>query len=119
MEKLKALLGLSGTLDEGQTVVLQFVLDETRDFICHYCRLSEVPKNLENVWLAMAAEGYRMQGFGSAEVLGSVTGITEGKVSLSFAGASSLAVEQDRRVWRSYLAQLDRFRKAGWHGDED
>ena len=114
LEKLKVLLGLPDVLDARQEVLLGFVLDEARDFICRYCRVEVVPVGLENVLLAMAVEGYRQQQLGSDVVLGDVKEIVEGRVRMSFDGSSSVAGERLRAVWRSYVVQLDGFRKAGW-----
>lgn len=111
LEKLKSLLGVDGS---EKDILLQFALDRAEDTICNYCRISDVPEGLETVWLSMAMDFYRTEGYGNEAVPSEVKSITEGDVSVSF-GSMASATENAAVSWiKSYEPQLRRYRKAGW-----
>ena len=113
LEKLKILLGFEPA-NEDKDSILQFVIDKTTDMILNYCRIVELPKQLENVMLNMCVDMYRAENLGQGNAQGAVTGITEGDVSVSFGSSAIAAGDPGITFLRNYTAQLDRFRKVGW-----
>ena len=111
INKLHKLLGF----DEGEKEeILGFVLDKTNDMICNYCRRESVPAALENVQLNMCVDMYRAESLGQENAQGIVKSISEGDVSVSFGSASAVSENPGMEFLKSYEAQLNRFRKAGW-----
>lgn len=101
MDKLKMLLGIT---DDTQDALLEFLTGEVRDMICGYCRIEEVPTKLESLIPVIAADLYRMKGYGAAEAPQVVSTITEDKRSVSFQKNSS---ESD--ILQNYYRRLRPF----------
>lgn len=105
-ELLDKLLG--GGIDPE---ILLFALERARELILNYCRLKELPVGLENTLLSLSVDIYRAEQPGSAQAVGSVKGITEGDISVSYGFA---AENGGMTFLKDYTKTLDRYRKAGW-----
>jgi len=111
--KLKILLGIQE--DESKEFLAEFAYEQAGDMVKNYCRIDTVPAALENVVLSMAIDLYRSQNLGGEDAAtGPVKSISEGDVSVSFGSAASTSDNPAMKFLKDYMAQLDRFRKAGW-----
>ena len=113
-EKINKLHILLGIAEGEKEEILAFLLDKTADMICNYCRMSAVPAELENIQLNMVVDMYRAESLGQENAQGIVKSISEGDVSVSFGSASAVSENPGMEFLKSYEAQLNRFRKAGW-----
>ncbi|MCI1958839.1 MAG: phage head-tail connector protein [Clostridia bacterium] len=111
VQKLKALLGIS---DTAKDVLIEFTIDKVSEMICNYCNVSEVPQGLYNTMYSMCIDMYRSDQLGQEQAEGSVKGITEGDVSVSFGSASAVSDNPGMAFLKNYTGQLNRYRKAGW-----
>ena len=99
-DKLKLLLGITG---EDRDDILSFALETATDMALGYCNLDELPPQLENTVVRMAADLYRSEGYGDVTVNygsgnnGNTAQITGGKSILD-----------------DYRAQLNAFRRLRW-----
>lgn len=106
---LNKLLGLGQ--DEE---VLVFCLMSCEQAILDYCALSELPEALEPLLVQMAADKFRMSGFGAAETpTGPVKSLSEGSKSVTFSGAAEASADTSGLL-NNYAAQLQRYRRLRW-----
>ena len=111
LTKLRQLLGLK----EGEKdFILQFIIDKVSDMVCNYCNIEKIPKRLEDIVLNMCVDMYRAESLGQETPQGSIKGITEGDVSVSFGSLTSSTEDSGMRFLRNYIAQLQKFRKLVW-----
>lgn len=108
---LKSLLGINSN-DKDE--ILGFIIAKASDMVCNYCRLKTVPAGLERVMLNMCVDLYRTECLGQEQAGGPIRGITEGKVSVTFASATNSAEDEAMAFLRNYITQLNRYRKVGW-----
>src|SRR5690606_23680788 len=99
LEKLKMLLGIEGT-DEDE--LLTFILESTEKKILNYCNLKELPAELENVLVEMAARFYNSPD-------GVATSMRVGDTSVDYSTA-----KDEQNIIHDYKAQLHRFRRLSW-----
>ena len=99
IEKLKMLLGIEGTDDDER---LTFILESTEQKILNYCNLDELPTELENVLVEMAARFYNSPD-------GIATSIKVGDTSVNYS-----TVKDEQNIIHDYKAQLHRFRRLSW-----
>lgn len=111
LEMLKSLLGIG---DSSKDDILNFIIAKVSDMVCNYCRLKTVPVRLERVMLNMCVDLYRAECLGQEQADGPVRGISEGKVSVTFASATNSAEDEGMAFLRNYIGQLNRYRKVGW-----
>lgn len=117
LSKLKLFLGLSSDKDDEYLTLL---LDISKQEILNYCNLWELPKELELVWVIMAADLYnelqdkKHVSDSQEEGVGAVASIKEGDRTVSFETSNaSKTVSQIQRAAGEYvskLTQLNRFR---------
>ena len=74
-DKLKLLLGITG---EDRDDILSFALETVTDMALGYCNLDELPPQLENTVVRMAADLYRSEGYGQAAVPQVAQSVTRG-----------------------------------------
>jgi len=116
--KLKVLLGIQD--DESKEYQAEFAYEQAEEMVKNYCRIDRVPTGLSNVVLSMAIDLYRAGNFGSeAPATGAVQSISEGDIEVAFRPAVSTAENRymenpGMAFLKNYVAQLDRYRKAGW-----
>lgn len=110
LEKLKGLLGIPED-DTSQDGSLQFILNDVAETILNYCNLEELPKGITNTAYRMAADLYRYDRPGEAEVPVTVASISEGDTSTSFTSAADALAGG---LLKDYQGQLNRFRKLRW-----
>lgn len=85
METLKMLLGIK---DNEQDGLLSFLLADTENLIKSYCRIEFIPTKLESVIPVIAADMYRLKGYGAQNAPTQLTSETEGSRSRSYANIS-------------------------------
>ena len=111
LNKLKQLLGIAET-DISKDVVLEFIIEDTKETILNYCHLEVIPKGLINTSYRMAVELYKNENLGDQSVaLGSISSISEGDTSTSF---RSNASEFKESVLKNYKVQLNKYRRLTW-----
>lgn len=109
--KLKRLLGILPD-DESKDLILEFILEDTKEMILNYCNIEEIPICLNNTMLRMAVDLYRCENLGSEEMaLGSISSISEGDTSVSYRSSAS---EYKDSILKDYKKQLNRYRKLVW-----
>lgn len=109
VEKLKKLLGITGT---EQDPILEFIIDDVTETIKNYCHVSSIPSGLLNTAYRMAMDLYRNENIGDLSIsIGQVSSITEGDTSTSF--KSSTAEFKDH-IMKDYRTQLNKYRKLVW-----
>ena len=99
LEKLKMLLGIEGT-DENE--LLTFILESTEQKILNYCNLKELPAELENVLIEMAARFYN-----SPDGVADSMKVRDTSVNYS-------TTKDEQNIILDYKAQLNRFRRLSW-----
>ena len=99
LEKLKMLLGIEGT-DEDE--LLTFILESTEQKILNYCNINELPAELENVLIEMAARFYNSPD-------GVAASMKVGDTSVSYS-----TTKDEQNIIHDYKAQLCRFRRLNW-----
>lgn len=111
LQKLKKLLGIN---DDSKDEILQYEIDLVTDMVLNYCRINEIPDRLENVLLAMCMNYHRAVQAGNEDTPKSVSSVSEGDTSVSFASAYADEENPGMSFLANYTAQLNRFRKVGW-----
>lgn len=99
IEKLKLILGIEGT---EQDALLSFMLQSTERKILNYCNLKELPAELEDILIEMAAKFYHSPD-------GVVAGMRVGDTSVNYSAA-----KDEQNIIHDYKAQLHRFRRLSW-----
>lgn len=86
LEKVKALLGITGT---DQDEVLLFVIQTVEDLVLAYINQDTLPAPLENALIVMCVSYYKAAGLGTTQAaVGPVASVKRGDVTTSFANAS-------------------------------
>lgn len=109
LQKLKMLLGKK---DKEEDSILLYLIQQAEDFILNHCHVEEIPKGLETTLVNLAADHYRLEGWGKEQVEGIVKSIKEGDISVSYGSFSEL--NGDVNFLKDYISQLNQYRKAGW-----
>lgn len=99
---LKILLGIE---DDKQDGLLSFLISDVENSILGYCRLDIMPRQLESLIPAIAADYYRSKGYGKEEAPEIVKSISEGNRSVSYAETSP-----DNNFLSAYYKRLNPFR---------
>ena len=118
LEKVKALLGITGT---DQDEVLLFVIQTVEDLVLAYINQDTLPAPLENALIVMCVSYYKAAGLGTTQAaVGPVASVKRGDVTTSFANASgasgsastfNLGAEGDDFFgWRTVLNEFRRLR---------
>lgn len=105
VECLKALLGLT---DDEKDVLVQFAVENAEETVKNYCNIEEISEGLETTVLRMAADIYRNEVFGSADVPQTVASVTVGDTSTSFKTPAS---EYAGSILKNYKTTLNRYRR--------
>lgn len=121
LEELKILLGIElENLEKDK--ILNFILGKTKEMVKNYCAIEEIPKELKHTIFSIAVELYRENEYGSEELLGKVSSISEGDMAIHFDGTKSgyypsatlLEGFGGLTFLKNYTMQLDQFRKMRW-----
>ncbi|UYO63437.1 phage head-tail connector protein [Acetobacterium wieringae] len=108
LEKLKQLLGITGT---DQDALLQFCIDSVTETITDYCHVDTIPGGAMNTAYRMAMDLYRHENIGD-------TGLSPGVVASQSMGDVSISYREDstytQSLLKNYRAQLSRYRKLSW-----
>ena len=99
LEKLKMFLGIEGNEEDE---LLNFLLESTEQKILNYCNIDELPFELENVLVEMAARFYN-----SPDGIVFATKIGDTSVNYS-------TTKDEQNIIHDYKAQLHRFRRLSW-----
>jgi len=108
---------LQGLLGAGvNETAAQFCLDDCQRLALDYCNLEELPVGLESTVVRMAADLYRLQGYGQAAVpKGPVTSLKEGDQAVSYAADRAGAIAGSGAVLlTNYAGRLNEYRKLRW-----
>ena len=82
LENAKMLLGITGTTKDG---LLTYIGNLVNSMAVKYCRLAAAPDDFDMVLAPMVAERYRENGWGQEEAPQTVSGVTVGNETVSFA----------------------------------
>lgn len=109
----KRLALLNALLGEGRNEqVLAFCLSDCERLILDYCNLDALPEGIDPLLVRMAADRFRMGGYGQADAPGGpVAALSEGSKSVSFAGAAAVDASG---LLGDYAKQLSRYRRLAW-----
>ena len=113
-DKLKLLLGITG---EDRDDILSFALETVTDMALGYCNLDELPPQLENTVVRMAADLYRSEGYGQAAVPQVAQSVTRGDVTVHYGSGNNGNTAQitgGKSILDDYRAQLNAFRRLRW-----
>lgn len=110
--KLKPLLGIDVD-DTEKDDLLEFVLGNVKEVILNYCNLKKLPSGLEYTAYRMAAELYNSEQLGSTSPERPVSSMSEGDLSISFAGSMYESGYTDSLL-KNYTKQLARYRRVDW-----
>lgn len=105
VDKLKTLLGLT---DSEKDVLVEFALENAGETVKNYCHIEEIPEGLTTTVLRMAADIYRNEQMGSAEVPQAVSSVSIGDTSTSF---KTSGTEFSESIMKNYKAVLKRYRR--------
>ena len=119
LEKVKALLGITGT---DQDEVLLFVIQTVEDLVLAYINQDTLPAPLEKALIVMCVSYYKAAGLGSTQAAaGQVASVKRGDVQTSFAtssGASGSAATfnlgADGNDFFGWRTVLNEYRKLRW-----
>lgn len=80
------LLGMSAqeAQDNGKEPIIDFLISDTVEAVKAYCRLEDIPAQLEMLVALMTSRRYRENEFGNSEQLIDVKSISEGDRNISF-----------------------------------
>lgn len=81
VEVEKMLLGIK---DSSKDEILSFLTDDSVQLVISYCRIETLPEALFYLIPQIAADRYRMQGYGSEEAVKRVKSWTQGKRSEAY-----------------------------------
>ncbi len=113
-DKLKLLLGITG---EDRDDILSFALETATDMALGYCNLDELPPQLENTVVRMAADLYRSEGYGQAAVPQVAQSVARGDVTVNYGSGNNGNTAQitgGKSILDDYRAQLNAFRRLRW-----
>lgn len=100
---LKMLLGIR---DDEQNSLLSFLIEDSVNAVLAYCRIEVLPRQLESVVPALAADMYRAKGYGKTEAPSVVKSISQGERSISYAD-NNLSNDS---ILTNYYKRLNPFR---------
>lgn len=84
--QIKTLLGIK---DDSKDNILQFILEDCINMALSYCHIKEVPPMMESVIIRMAVRLYRDNGYGSEDTPVTVSSVSQGSKSESYAAPNS------------------------------
>ncbi len=96
---------LLGIKDDEQDGLLSFLINDTINMIMSYCHIEVLPRQLESLVPKIAADMYRIKGYGDSKSPEVVKSRSEGERSVTYA-------ENDNdEIFSNYYKRLDPFRK--------
>lgn len=104
IERIKScvlmLLGMSAQEadKDGKAAVIDFIIADTVEAVKAYCRIEDIPNQLEMLVAHMTARRYRENGYGNIDVPVDVKSISEGEQSVSFERRSISGILDDYRA---------------------
>lgn len=101
--RTKLLLGLT---DDGNKELINFCIEDAENTILNYCRLSFIPRPLESLVSLIAADMYRVNGYGSEKLPQDITSISQGERSVAY------ATHRADDVMERYYSRLKPYRRA-------
>lgn len=112
IEKLKLLLGITDDVKDG---ILTFTLETVNEMVKNFCNLEEVPEELKNTVVRMAADLYRSEGYGQESAPQFTKSVSRGDVTVTYADSYGAAkISGEKAILNDYRAQLVPFRKLRW-----
>ena len=102
LTRLKMLLGIK---DDEQDSLLSFLIDDVINLILGYCRIEVLPRQLESLVPVIAADLYRIKGYGSSDAPRTVKTVTEGENAITYESAAS-----EDSLLRNYYKRLNPFK---------
>ena len=115
--KLK-LLGYD--IPDGESEILEILIDEVRDYILNYCNIKEVPAELNSCWVSLVCQKYLQNklALGDMEGVenGNISSISEGETSISYDNSNSSVARMQKLIDKlgKVENQLIGFRKVKW-----
>jgi hypothetical protein len=115
--KLK-LLGYD--IPDGESEILEILIDEVRDYILNYCNIKEVPTELNSCWATLVCQKYLQNklALGDMEVVenGNISSVSEGETSISYDNSNSSVARMQRLIDKlgKVENQLVSYRKVKW-----
>lgn len=106
IEELKELLGISDSSKDG---LLLFAMMTTKDVICNFCNIEEIPNGLMSTAYRMAMDVFRRESLGT-QTAETVTSITVGDTSTTF-GSTQASTDYSDSLLKDYKMQLRRYRR--------
>lgn len=83
LDKIKILLGI-GETDASQYVILSFLIESITGYAKRYCKIENIPKDMENVLVEIIVNRFRAREYGNASIPQAVTAVSDGDQSVSF-----------------------------------
>lgn len=106
IEMLKVLLGIQ---NDEKEILLQFAYWNAIETVKNYCQVEEVPEGLDMTVLRMAADIYRNEQMGNAEIPQAVTSVSVGDTSTNFKESKESGYSQS--LLKDYRKILNRYRR--------
>lgn len=100
-------------METSKDVLIEFVLEDTKNIILNYCNVVSIPEGLQTTWLKMAMDLYRNENLGNEESGKYVSSISEGDSSVSFKTNYS---DFKDSLLKDYMSQLNKFRRLRKNG---
>lgn len=99
-EQTKLLLGI-----EGDDKILTFLIEDTTNLVLGYCKIKEIPTQLESLIPVITADRYRISDYGKAQPDKILTSVSQGSRSESYASPDIY----DNSFLKNYEARLKPF----------
>ena len=81
--EIKVLLGIDSE-DKTKDAVLTFLMESMNEKAKRYCRLKEIPAEMENLLIEIIVSRFRTQNYGSSDIPTTVTNISDNGQSVGF-----------------------------------
>ncbi len=118
MERLKQLKMLLGIEDAAKDELLSFELELVERQVLDYCDIEELPDTLQGTVIRMAADLFRLEGYGSEQKPAAVQSVSRGDVQVSYGTEGGNYNEMTGAGGASFLNNykmaLNRYRKLRW-----
>lgn len=100
--------------NEMDPATLTIVLKSTIALAMRYCRLKELPEELDGVLVQMAVNRYRKQSIGTIEEKQTVSSITDGQQSVSFRSPTAEEIIPATGFTQKEMNILNEYRRLWW-----
>lgn len=108
LEKIKALLGIDFA-DSSNDIILTFLMESVSAKAKRYCKLNEIPAEMESLLIEIIVSRFRAQNYGSTDLPTTVTNVSDNGQSVGFkvvgseeitASGFTRAEEKMLNLWR-------------------